>query len=114
MKSFPRLFKGLFPAWIVMMIAGCGTQVANTTVTLALAVTPGNVRLAPGGGSETLSILASEQGGTPSSVAVAISGMQAGIVATPATLTLTAGSAQNVTLSAASSAAPGAINLTFT
>ncbi len=114
MKSFPRLFKGLFPAWILMMLAGCGTQVTNTTGTLVLAVTPGNVGLTPGGGSQTLSIVASEQGSTPSTVAVAISGMQAGIVATPATLTLTPGAAQNVTLSAASSTAPGAMRLTFT
>jgi hypothetical protein len=47
-------------------------------------------------------------------VTVAITGLPSGVTASPATLSLTPGSAQNVTLTAASTAAPGSATVTFT
>jgi hypothetical protein len=61
-----------------------------------------------------VSVLATAVNGFSGTVAVAITGLPSGVTASPATLTLTPGTAQNVTLSAGSTAATGGAAVTFT
>jgi hypothetical protein len=61
-----------------------------------------------------LSLQATATGGFASQIAVGISGLPAGVSANPALLTLTPGTAQNVTLTASTGAAIGTSTVTFT
>jgi outer membrane protein assembly factor BamB len=81
-----------------------GLSVAPTAQT----ITDGNANGAQ------VAVTATALNGFNSSVAVALTGLPAGVSATPATLTLTPGAAQNVTLTAASTAATGNATLSFT
>lgn len=61
-----------------------------------------------------MSVTATAANGFASPVAVAITGLPAGVTSSPATLSLTPGTAQSLTLMATSSAAAGTPTLTFT
>src|SRR5271154_3051101 len=78
-----------------------------------LTVAPGLVAVTQGHQSQ-LAISASGINGFSGNVAVAISGLPAGVTASPATLSIAPGSSQTVTFSAPINARPGAATLTFT
>ncbi len=92
--------------------------IALTTTAAApdfsLTVTPASQTLVSGTSGTALSVQAAAIGGFSSPVAVDITGLPAGVTANPASLTLTPGAAQNVTLSAAAGTVPGAATVTFT
>ena len=67
-----------------------------------------------GTASSAVSVLANGANSFSATVSVAITGLPAGVTATPATLMLATGVAQNVTLTAPLTAAPGASTVTFT
>ncbi len=90
------------------------TTTAAATPDFSLTVTPASQTLVSGTTGTALSVQATAIAGFSSPVAVDITGLPAGVTANPASLTLTPGAAQNVTLTAASGAAPGASTVTFT
>jgi hypothetical protein len=67
-----------------------------------------------GGGGGQVSVLATGANSFTGPVAVAITGLPSGVTANPATLTLTPGTAQNVTLTAVANAAAATPTITFT
>jgi hypothetical protein len=67
-----------------------------------------------GGGGGQVSVLATGANSFTGPVAVSITGLPSGVTANPATLTLTPGTAQNVTLTAAANAAAATPTITFT
>jgi hypothetical protein len=79
-----------------------------------LTVTPASQTLVSGTTGTALSLQATAIDSFASSVAVAITGLPAGVTANPASLTLTLGTAQNVTLTASAAAAIGASTVSFT
>ncbi|MGA9668623.1 MAG: hypothetical protein WBQ94_05400, partial [Terracidiphilus sp.] len=80
----------------------------------SLASTPATVALVSGGAGQTISVSAVPSNGFSGTVTVAISGLPTGVTASPATLTLIPGAAQNVTLIAASTAAAGTAMMALT
>jgi hypothetical protein len=80
----------------------------------SLTVTPTSQTLVAGTTGTTLSLRAMAMNGFASPVAIGIAGLPAGVTASPASPTLTPGTAQNVTLAASASAATGAATVTFT
>ncbi len=80
----------------------------------SLTVTPKSQTLVEGTTGTALSVQATATNGFASPVTVNISGLPAGVTAKPASLTLTPGAAQNVTLTASIGAATGAATVTFT
>ncbi len=101
----------LLPLCLLLLVAGCGGSSGNyslTATTASLSLTAGS--------TGTFSVTSTATNGFNQPVAVALTGLPAGVTASPSTLTLTAGAAQTVTLTAASSAAVanGTVTLTGT
>ena len=80
----------------------------------SLTVSPASLALTAGATGTPVSVLATAVNGFTGTVAVAITGLPSEMTANPATLTLTPGTAQNVTLSAASSGTAGSATVTLT
>jgi hypothetical protein len=98
-------------------LASCGIHFAPVPVPAAdfsLAVSPASLTIVAGATGSPVSVLATAVNGFSGTVAVAITGLPSGVTANPATLTLTPGTAQNVTLTATSTAAAGSAAVTFT
>src|ERR1700760_3443934 len=67
----------------------------------SLSSTPATIALVPGGAGEQISVNTTPVNGFTGTVAVAISGLPTGVTAQPAMLTLSPGTTQNVTITAA-------------
>jgi hypothetical protein len=91
-------------------IAGAVTAAPDFT----LSVSPTSLTIVGGATGLKVSVLASSLNSFNGSVAVAITGLPAGVTASPATLKLTPGTAQSVTLTAAANAAAATPTVTFT
>ena len=79
-----------------------------------LASTPAVITLVPGAGGQQISVNATAANGFTGAIAVVISGLPAGVTAQPATLTVSPGTAQNLTLTAGATAVAGSSTLTLT
>lgn len=90
------------------------TTTAAAAPDFSLTVAPASQTLVSGTTGTALSVQATAIDGFSSPVAVDITGLPAGVTANPASLTLTPGAAQNVALTAATGATPGASTVTFT
>jgi hypothetical protein len=100
-------------------------QTASTQGTLTLTVspapadfsfsaTPATISLTAGGPTAAVALLASPLNGFSGSVQVAITGLPAGVTAQPSPITLTAGTAANLTLAAPAGTAAGSATATLT
>ena len=105
---------------LALCLADCGGSSTPPKTTPAapadfsLSVTPSSQTLVRGTTGTALSLQATAANGFASPVTVDISGLPASVTASPASLTLTPGTAQNVTLTASAGAAAGAATATFT
>jgi len=77
-------------------------------------VSPTSLSITAGTAGSKVSVLATAVNSFSSTVAVAITGLPSGVTASPAALTLTPGTAQSVTLTAASTAVASTVTVTFT
>jgi len=73
----------------------------------SLTAAPSSITVTPGGSAQTLSVIASGSNGFTGSVMVSVGSLPAGVTATPTSLSLTAGSVGEVSITASGSAAPG-------
>jgi hypothetical protein len=113
MGVFSKALVGCSSFLFCLLLLSCGgsnAPAADFTVTM----TPAAVTLLAGGAGQQISVNAASSNGFTAMVSVAITGLPAGVTAQPATLTLTPGTPQNVTLTAAANAATGSVILTFT
>jgi hypothetical protein len=90
------------------------TVVVGTTPDFSIAATPASLSLTPGGTGQPVQLAATALNGFTGSINIAISGLPAGVTATPASLSLTAGTPQSVTLTAANSTQLGSASVVFT
>ena len=110
MRSFRVL--GLFcVVALVLTLAGCNGGAIPGSFTLA--VSPASVSV-QAGSTVQFSVSAAATGNFNSTVTVGIAGLPTGVTASPATLMLTPGTPQTVTLTAASTAAAGNSTVTLT
>ncbi len=95
---------------------GSGTGTGTTSGDFSLTASPTALVVTAGKPGQPFAVTAAAANGFTGSVNVTLSGLPTGVTATPSTLTLTPGAAQNVTLIAAAStpAAKGTITLTGT
>jgi len=80
----------------------------------SLAVSPQSLSLPIGGAGQAVQLTATALNGFTGTTAVALSGLPAGVTANPASVSLTPGTPQNITLSAGNSAQAGSANVVFT
>jgi hypothetical protein len=98
---------------LAMMSCGGGSKPAPEG-DFSLALTPTAITLIPGGAGQQVSVNATPANGFTGTVTVAVTGFPTGVTAQPAILTLTPGAAQNITVTAATTAAAGSPTLTLT
>jgi hypothetical protein len=80
----------------------------------SLSVTPASATITSGGAGAPISVLANSLNSFSGTVSVSVSGLPAGVTATPATLSLAPGTPQTITLSAAASITSATPTITFT
>ena len=80
----------------------------------SLAVSPASLSLTVGGTGQPVQLTATALNGFTGTVPVALSGLPAGVTASPTSLSLTPGTPQSVTLTAGNSAQAGSASVVFT
>jgi hypothetical protein len=80
----------------------------------SLAVSPSSLSLTIGGAGQAVQLTATALNGFTAATAVALSGLPAGVTANPASVSLTPGTPQSITLTAGNSAPAGSANVVFT
>jgi hypothetical protein len=80
----------------------------------SLAVSPQSLSLTIGGAGQPVQLSATALDGFSGTPTVTLSGLPAGVTANPASLTLTPGTPQSVTLTAGNNAAAASANVVFT
>jgi hypothetical protein len=80
----------------------------------SLAVTPASLSLTVGAAGQPVQLTATALNGFSGTASVALTGLPAGVTANPASLSLTPGTPQSVTLTAGNSAQPGSASVVFT
>ncbi len=107
----------------LVTLASCGGSsktVTTPTVStpsagdFALTVSPATLSLTGGGPGAIASVTATPTNGFSTAVAVALNGLPTGVTASPASLTLTPGTTQNVTFTAGATVAGSAVSVTLT
>jgi hypothetical protein len=115
MGSFSRALAVGISFLLCLVLMACGGGSKTTVATdFALGLMPVSLTLVPGGATQQISVDAVAANGFTGMVTVAITGLPAGVTAQPATLTLTPGMAQNVTVTAAATVTAGSATLTLT
>ena len=114
MGAFSKTLVGCSSLFCLMLLSCSGDFKPAAEGDFTLTSSPANIMLVPGGAGQQISVNAMAANGFAGMVAVAITGLPTGVTAQPATLTLTPGTAQNVTVTAAGSAAAGSAMLTLT
>lgn len=98
---------------VALMVAGCSSGTAMVE-DFTLAATPGSVALTAGAAAEEITVTSGAVNGYSTAIAVAVSGLPAGVTATPATVVLTPGGSQTMKLTAGATAATGSGTVTIT
>jgi hypothetical protein len=114
LRSGLRAGTGLIVFCVALASCGGKSAPAPAAADFSLSSTPAAITLVPGAAGQQLSVTATAANGFTGMVAVAITGLPAGVTTQPATLTLTPGTAQSVTVAAAASAMKGSAKLTLT
>jgi hypothetical protein len=101
-------------------LVGCGgsgsksqTQPTNQP-DFTLVAAPSSITVAPGGGAQTVAVIATPVNGFTGSVAVTVGSLPTGVTAAPSTLNLTAGSQGQIKITASASAVAGTANISLT
>ena len=115
MYSFSKTLSVCLSFLFCLVLVSCsGGSKPASEGDFALASTPAVITLVPGGTGQQISVNATAANGFTGTIAVVITGLPTGVTAQPTTLTLSPGTAQNVTLTAAASAVAGSATLTLT
>lgn len=93
---------------------GCTSSVTVRSADFALQASPTSTSLTAGGAAQSITLTATAVSGSLGAVTVSIAGLPSGVTASPSTLTLAAGTPQQVSLTAASSAAAATATVVFT
>jgi hypothetical protein len=101
-------------ASVAITVTAAPTTAPPPQPDFSLAVTPAALSLTAGVAGQPAQLTATALNGFTGTVSVALTGLPAGVTANPATLSLTPGAPQSVTLTAGNSAQPGSASVVFT
>ncbi|HEY1767477.1 MAG TPA: hypothetical protein VGG26_07465 [Terracidiphilus sp.] len=110
-----------FVAALAGACCGCGGASVSSsgggggaTAAFSLSVNPGSLSLTAGSAAQPVTVTATATGGFSGTISIALTGLPAGVTASPSTLSVTPGTPLTVSLTAASSAGAGTATLAFT
>jgi outer membrane protein assembly factor BamB len=96
------------------LLTGCGhNAVSAAKPDFSLTTGAASLTLTAGGAAQSVSVTATALNGFTGTVAVTVGGLPAGVTAAPSTLTLTPGTPQSFSFSAAPTAAAATVNVQF-
>jgi hypothetical protein len=98
---------------LALTAGGCGST-ASLVQDFTLAVTPASVALTAGGATQQITVTSTAVNGYSAQIAVTISGLPAGVTANPASVNITPGATETITLTAAATAATSSGTVTIT
>ena len=90
---------------------GTSTSTTNLPADFTLAIVPSTITLIPGGAAQAIAISASPTNGFTGNVSVTVGSLPTGVTATPMTLSMTAGSLQQITVTAGPTATAGTASI---
>jgi hypothetical protein len=103
-----------FLSLLLLSSCGGGSTPPPPAGDFTLSATPASISLVPGGTGQVISVNAVSANDFTGMVSVAITGLPTGVTVNPATLSLTPGTAQSVTVTASAGTAAGSVMVTFT
>jgi len=112
--------RGFWPACVIFLATWCigcsGTSASKSAIlsNFELQASQASASVAPGGPAQSINLTAVPENGFSGTVQVTVSGLPAGVSASPSTLSLSANTAQAVSLVASSSASAGSATVVFT
>jgi hypothetical protein len=105
--------------FLAVFVAGCGGSSSNSNIAtvppapdFSLSATRPTVNLQAGGTAQTFNVIATALNGFSGVINVSLSGLPNGLAVTPATLALTPGISQQISVNAASTEAGGTATVT--
>jgi hypothetical protein len=109
------MFSGWLVAlgWLAFAAGGCGST-ASVVEDFTLTAAPGSVALTGGGATQQVTVTSTAIHGDNALIAVTIAGLPAGVTASPASVNMTPGATQTITLTAAAAAAASTGMVTIT
>ena len=114
MRPFSKALSACLSLLFCLTAISCGGgSKPASEADFSLTPTPSAITLVPGGAGQPISVNATSANGFIGMVTIAITGLPTGVTAQPATLTLTPGTAQNITITAAATAVAGNASLTL-
>ena len=113
MGSVSKSLGAFLSVFVFVVLTSCSGG-SKPPADFSLASTPASVSLVAGGAGQQISVSAMPTNGFMGMVSVAVAGLPAGVTAQPATLTLTPGIAQSMTLTASATATAGSAMPTLT
>ena len=90
---------------------GTSTSTTALPADFTLAIVPSTITLIPGGAAQAIAISASPTNGFTGNVSVTVGSLPTGVTATPMTLSMTAGSLQQITVTAGPTATAGTASI---
>ncbi len=109
----------IFSRWLLLLscvacsVTSCSKQ-SSASGDFSLSAAPATISLTAGGATQQVTVTVTAINSFSSPVAVAISGLPAGVTAVPVSLSVSPGGSQTITLTAAASAAAGTSAITLT
>ena len=114
MNRFSKVLAACSGTLLCLALASCGgSSQPAPAADFSLSASPTAIALVSGAAAQQISISATPLNGFAGTVAVAITGLPTGVTAQPATLTLTPGTPQTLSITAGA-ATPGAATLIIT
>jgi len=98
---------------VALMAGGCGSDVV-VLEDFTLAVAPASVALTAGGATQQITVTSTAVNGYDALIAISIAGLPAGVTANPASVVITPGATETITLTAAATAATSSGTVTIT
>jgi hypothetical protein len=118
-EKLPNIRLVLFRGWLIALgclaftVAGCGSTV-SVVEDFTLSATPASVALSAGGATQQVTVSSTAIHGDSALIAVTLSGLPAGVTASPSSVNMTPGATQTITLSAAATATASTGTITVT
>ena len=99
--------------WLALTAGGCGSN-AVLLEDFTLSVTPASVAMTAGGATQQITVTSTAVNGYSALIAISISGLPAGVTASPASVVIAPGATETITLTAGATAATSSGTVTIT
>ncbi len=98
----------------LMLVSGCGSSTNSSTPDFALSATPTLIFVTDDGPSQPITVAATAAGDFKGAISVTVSGLPAGVTASPSTISIMPGQSGQILLTASNAAVTPSVPITLT